>query len=144
MPTLPKLSDHLRTMSEHIASVESKIDELAQGTNDTVSSGVASAKEKVKSAQSDFNQRVSNADASAREHLQNLEDSFNTRVEQARAAGESRVKAVDAHIAEANASSAEVYAEDTMAFALLAMAEAEAAALDAIQARNHADSLKDS
>lgn len=139
---MPSLSEQLNKLSERIASIETNAKDALQDSSIVGEAAISAAIEGVKTGQVEFNRALSSADSELGQQWQEVQDSFQANVDLARTNIQSTIKNVDISIAEGDAEVAETYASNAIAFAELAAREAEVAVLNAVSARQHADSLK--
>lgn len=139
---MEKLSVQLSNLSERAAGIENRANAARQEGAEKRDAAIASAKADAKAKQEAFNAQVSSANDTARSRWQAVRESFTNNSQKAQEGIKSRKEAVDLRMTKDRVALLEVYAEDAVAFALIAMNEAEIAVLDAIDARLHLEDME--
>lgn len=136
-----KISKELSKMSKRAAQVETNVATARQEGKEKLDARIQQAKTKSAAHRDEFKGRVESADKKAKSQWQSLANSFNERKAKADQEFDSMKASVNRTIAQDRALLLEDEAMITVGFALMAIEEAEAATIMAIDARIYAGSL---
>ncbi len=136
------LSEQLAELSKRAADVESRVEAFKKDAEDMREAKVAKLKADVESAQNRFESSV----AAKKDEVTSAWAEFNTnmkaRADKVKAEIEAKKEVIDKGRAERRAGRLEDNAAASIAFALLAMEDAEYAVAEAVDARLHAQSFE--
>ena len=138
---MKKLSDDLRNLSERVASVEDKVRAAEQESRDKLQASIEGAKADAKTRQDAFKAQVTTKQAAAAKQWEELQTGYNQKVQEIKSKIEADKDAHEAKRARRGADALAADARDLIAFAVLAIDDAELALLEAIAAEAYADAL---
>lgn len=138
---MAKLSEQLRLLADRAAAIEQRAEAAQKEAAEKRDEKVAEAKARLKAQQEAFSAQVTTLSNDAQAAWRGLKDSLKTAGDKMRSNVEKGIHTLEAKDAEASADWAEAYANDSVEFALLAVAEADAAVMEAIAARARANEL---
>lgn len=139
---MKKLSEQFLEMSQRTAAWENRTAARHDKNRQEFEADVAEARNAVQSAQASFEVRLNSIEESVSSQWRKLQESFNKQVANARSKAAERKAAHNLAEAIDRADYYEAYAEVAADFAHLAAAEADAALVQAAEARAYADSLE--
>ena len=139
---MKKFSESLHELAEHVAKLEKKVASAEQQNEDKVEAEVNAPKANAKARQDEFKAKVSEGKAAAASQWEELQANYNRQVTQIKSNVGAKKEALELNRATFRADDAESYADASIAFAIMALDEAEIATLEAIGARAYADSLR--
>jgi hypothetical protein len=139
---MKKLSEPLLEMSQHTAALENRAEATRAENRKEFEAHAAEARARVKSFQNAFTARLDEAEESLAAQWREMDKAFNTQVTRVQAQIDKQKNAIDLARAKAQADDAETYAEIAAEFARMTAAEAEAAMVEAKEARARAISLE--
>lgn len=148
-----KLSESLASLSQKTKSVEDKVSAASTEAKEKLDARIAESKAEAEKSKANFISNVESAKASADAQGRSIRETISQKVEQLKAAPKAqadRIKnaieekkhAFDVTVAEANYLDAAAYAENSVQWAMVALAEVETAALEAFEAKLKWDELK--
>lgn len=135
------LSEQLAELSKRAAAVEQRVEAFKQETEDMRDAKVAKLKADVESAQDRFESSVGAKKSKVTSAWAEFNASMKARAEKVKTEIDAKKEAVDKGRAERRAGRLEDNAAASIAFALLAMEDAEYAVAEAVDARLHAKSF---
>jgi hypothetical protein len=138
---LAKLSEQLRLLADRAATIEQRAEAAQKAAAEKRDEKVAEARARLKKQQEAFSAQVTAMSEDAQAEWRGLKDALKSAGDKMRYNVEKGVHALEVNDAEASADWAEAYASDSVEFALLAVAEADAAVMEAIAARARASEL---
>ena len=138
---MTKLSEQLRLLAERAAAIESRADAAHEEAAEKRDEKVAEAQARLKEQQEAFSAQVTAMSEDAQAAWGGVKDSLKSAGDKMRSNVKKGVHAIEAKDAEVSADWAEDYAYDSVEFALLAVAEADAAVMESIAARARANEL---
>ena len=139
---MKKLSEQLLELSQHTAAFENRAEATHAENHKEFEAHVSEARARVKSFQNAFTNRLDEAEESLAEQWRELDEAFTAQVTHAQHNMDERKNAIDLARTKAQADDAEAYAEIAAEFASWTAAEAEAAMVEAKEARARAISLE--
>jgi hypothetical protein len=139
---MKKLSEQFLKMSQRTAALENRAAVRNEENRKEFEADVAEARQAVQSAQASFETKLNSIEESVSSQWHKLEESFNNQVAAAQSKAADRKAAHNLADVKERADYYEAYAEVAAEFANLAAIEAEAAMLQATEARAHANSLE--
>ena len=139
--TMTKLSEQLRLLADRAAAIEVRADAAHEEAVEKRDEKVAEAQARLKKQQEAFSAQVTAMSEDAKAAWGGVKDSLKTAGDKMRSNVEKGVHALEAKDAKVSADWAEDYAYDAIEFALLAVAEADAAVMESIAARARANEL---
>lgn len=139
---MKKLSEQFLEMSQQTAVWEERVATSQEADRKELETDLAMAKNAVKTAQTSFETRLDSIDESVSSQWRKVQESFNNQVATIRSKAAELKAAHNLADAKDRADYYEAYAEAAADFARLAASEADAAALQAMDARAYADSLE--
>lgn len=138
---MTKLSEQLRLLADRAAAIERRADAAHEEASEKRDEKVAEAQAQLKKQQEAFSAQVTAMSEDAQAAWSGVKDSLKSAGDKMRSNVEKGVHALETKDAEASADWAEAYAYDSVEFALLAVAEADAAVMESIAARARANEL---
>jgi len=135
------LSESLQELSNHAANTQKKVAAAEKETREKVEASIDAAKADAKVRQDEFKAKVTEGKAAVASQWEELQASHNQRMAQIKSNIEAKKEALARDRAEGRADDAESYAASAIYFALMALDDAEIAALEAVDARAYAASL---
>jgi hypothetical protein len=138
---MKKLSESLQELANHVADMEKKVTAAEKQTKEKVEATLNASKADAKARQDEFKTQVSEAKASAASQWEDLQTNYNRQVAQIKSNIEAQKEAREVDRAVNRADDAEDYAAASIAFAIMAIDDAEIATLEAVDARAYADSM---
>lgn len=138
---MKKLSEQFLEMSQRTAVLENRAAARREENHMEFEADVTEARKAVQSAQASFEAKLNSIEESVSSQWHKLEESFNNQVAAAQHKAAERKAAHNLADAQERADYYEAYAEVAAEFANLAAIEAEAAMVQATEARAHANSL---
>jgi len=138
---MANLSEQLSNLSIRVAKIEARAAEFKQTSQDQRDAKVRELKAGVEAARAKFTSNVQSVNESIFSSWSALNQNLKSGVEKIRSDITAKKDAMDASRAKARADRLEDNAVASLGFAILAMEEAELAAVEAIDARIHAESL---
>ena len=139
---MKKLSEQLLEMSQHTAALENRTEATRAENRKEFETHVSEARTRVQSFQDAFTARLDKAEESLAEQWREVDEAFTAQVTRVQNSMDERKNAFNLARAKAQADDAEAYAEIAADFARLTAAEAEAAMVEAKEARARAISLE--
>jgi hypothetical protein len=139
---MKKLSEQLLEMSQHTAAIESRAEATRVENRKEFEAHTSEARARVQSFKNAFTARLDEAKESLAEQWVELDEAFTAQTIRVQHKIDERKNAIDLARAKAQADDAETYAEIAAEFARLTAAEAEAAMVEAKEARARAISLE--
>jgi hypothetical protein len=139
---MKKLSESLRELAEHVAKMEKKVAAAETQNKEKVEATIDASKADAKARQDEFKAKVSEGKAAAASQWEELQANHNRQVAQIKSNVGAKKDALELNRATFRADDAEAYADASIAFAIMAVDDAEIATLEAIGARAYADSLR--
>lgn len=138
---MKKLSEQFLEMSQQTAVLENRAAARHGENRQEFEAAVADARKEVESAQASFEAKLNSIEESVSSQWHKLEESFNNQVAAAQHKAAELKAAHNLADAKDRADYYEAYAEVAAEFANLAAVEAQAATVQAAEARAHANSL---
>lgn len=138
---MKKLSESLRKVADRVANMENKVAAAEQETTEKVEAKIEASKADAKARQEEFKAHVTEKQEAVASQWEELRENHNQRVGKIKSNIEAKKGAMELKRAMHRADDAESYADASIYWALIAIDEAEIAALEAIGARAYADSL---
>ena len=138
---MTKLSEQLRLLADRTAAIEQRTEAAQKEAVEKRDEKVAEAKARLKEQQEAFSAQVTGMSEDAQAAWRGVKDSLKSAGDKMRANVEKGIHTLEVKDAESSADWAEAYAYDAIEFALLAVAEADAAVMEAIAARARFDEL---
>ena len=135
------LSEQFIEMGERLAKTEKRVADIQQQNRKQFEANVAEAQAALRSARAAFTARLDKADESLTAQWREVDEAFAAQISRAQRNIDEGLNAIDLSAAQANADDAEAYAELAAEFARVTASEAEAAMVEAKQARANAVSL---
>lgn len=139
---MKKLSEQFLEMSQQAAAWESRVAAGNQKNRQEFQADIAEARNAVKSAQVSFETRLNSVEDAVSSQWRKLQESFDKQVATARSKAAEMKAAHNLAEAKERADYYETYADLSADFARLAATEADAAMLQATEARTQANSLE--
>jgi hypothetical protein len=139
---MKKLSEQLLEMSQHTAALENRAEATRVENHKEFEAHVSEARARVQSFQNAFTARLDEAEETLAAQWREMDEAFSAQVSRVQRQIDERKNAIDLARAKAQADDAETYAEIAADFARLTAAEAEAAMVEAKEARARAISLE--
>ena len=139
---MKKLSEQLLEMSQHTAALENRTEATRAENRKEFEAHVSETRARVQSFQKAFTARLDKAEESLAEQWRELDEAFSAQITRVQQSMDERKSAFDLARAKAQADDAESYAEIAADFARLTAAEAEAAMVEAKEARARAIALE--
>jgi hypothetical protein len=139
---MKKLSQQFLELSEHAAVAENHAEATRVENRKAFEAHVSEARARVQSFLDAFRARLDAAEESLADQWRELEEAFSAQINRAQRNSDERKNAIDLAKAKKQADNAETYSEISAEFAHLAAAEAEAAMVEAKEARARATSLE--
>jgi len=140
--TMANLSEQLSDLSTRVAKIEARAAEFKQASQDQRDAKVRELKAGVEAARAQFTSNVQSVNEDISSSWSALNQNLKSGVEKIRSDITAKKDAMDASRAKARADRLEDNAVASLGFAILAMEEAELAAVEAVDARLHAESLE--
>ena len=140
--TMANLSEQLSDLSTRVAKIEARAAEFKQASQDQRDAKVRELKAGVEAARAQFTSNVQSVNENISSSWSALNQNLKSGVEKIRSDITTKKDAMDASRAKARADRLEDNAVASLGFAILAMEEAELAAVEAVDARLHAESLE--
>jgi len=138
---MTKLSEQLRVLADRAAAIEQRAEAAQKEAVEKRDEKVAEAQARLKEQQESFSAQVTAMSEDAQAAWRGVKDSLKNAGDEMRSNVEKGVHTLEVKDAEASADWAEAYAYDSVEFALLAVAEADAAVMESIAARARANEL---
>ena len=138
---MKKLSESLQELANHVADMEKKVTTAEKQTKEKVEAQIDASKAEARTRQNEFKAKVNEGKEAAASQWEDLQASYQEQVEQIKSNIEAKKEARELNRAMNRADDAEDYAASSIAFAIMAIDDAEIAALEAVDARAYADSL---
>jgi chromosome segregation ATPase len=138
---MKKLSENLQALADHVAELEKKVSTAEMESKEKVEARIEASKADAKARQEEFKAKVNETKADVASQWEDLQTDYNRQVAQIKSKIEAKKEARELNRAVNRADDAEDYAATSIAFAIMAVDDAEIAALEAIDARAYADSL---
>lgn len=138
---MAKLSKQLRLLSDRAAAIEQRAEAAQKDAAEKHDVKVAEARARLEAQQEAFTEQVTDLSDETQAAWQGLKDSLRSARDKLRSGVDKNVQTLDKVDAELAADLAEDYAYDTVEFALLAVAEADAAVMESIALRARAIEL---
>ncbi len=139
---MANLSEQLSDLSTRVAKIEARAAEFKQASQDQRDAKVRELKAGVEAARAQFTSNVQSVNEDISSSWSALNQNLKSGVEKIRSDITAKKDAMDASRAKARADRLEDNAVASLGFAILAMEEAELAAVEAVDARLHAESLE--
>ena len=139
---MKKLSESLKELAEHVAKMEKKVTAAEKQNEEKMEAAIDASKADAKARQDEFKAKVSEGKAAAASQWEDLQANHNRQVAQIKSNIEAKKEALELNRVVNRADDAEDYAAASIAFAIMAVDDAEIATLEAIGARAYADSLR--
>ena len=136
-----KLSEQLRLLADRAAAIETRAEAARKEAAQKRDEKVAEAQARLKEQHDAFSAKVTGMSQDAQAAWRGVKDSLKSTGDKMRANVEKGVHTLEVKDAEFSADWAETYASDAVEFALLAVAEADAAVIEAIAARARVNEL---
>ncbi len=130
-----KMSEQLRLLAERAAAIEGRAETARQEAAEKRDAKVAEAQIHLKAQQQAFTEQVATVSADTKAAWLGLKDSLKGTRDKVRSEVDKGVRTLELKDIELSADLAEDYAYDAVEFALLAVAEADAAVMESIAAR---------
>lgn len=138
---MKKLSESLQALADHVANMEKKVTAAEKETKEKVEATINASKVDAKARQDEFKAQVNEGKAAAASQWEDLQTNYNQQVEQIKSNIEVKKEARELNRAVNRADDAEDYAAASIAFAIMAIDDAEIATLEAVDARAYAEAL---
>ena len=138
---MKKFSESLHELADRVAQLEKKVAAAEKQNEEKVEAEVNASKANAQAKQDAFKAKVNESKAAAASQWQELQANYNQQVTQIKSNIEVKKEAFEVNRARDRADDAESYAVLSIAFADMAIDEAEIATLEAIEARAYADAL---
>lgn len=138
---MTKLSEQLRLLADRAAAIERRAEAAREEASEKRDEKVAEAQARLKKQQEAFSAQVNAMSEDAQAAWGGVKDSLKSAGDKMRSNVKKGLHVIEAKDAEASADWAEIYAYDSIEFALLAVAEADAAVMESIAARARANEL---
>jgi hypothetical protein len=138
---MKKFSESLHELADHIANLEKKVAAAEEQSQEKVEAEVNTSKANAMARQDEFKAKVGEGKAAVASQWEELHTNYNRQVAQIKSNIEAKKEAFEVNRARDRADDAESYAVLSIAFADMAIDEAEIATLEAIEARAYADAL---
>ena len=139
---MKKVSESLKELADHVAKMEKKVAAAQKQNEEKMEAAIDASKADAKARQDEFKAKVSEGKAAVASQWEDLRTNYNQQVAQIKSNIEAKKEALELNRAVNRADDAEDYAAASIAFAIMAVDEAEIATLEAIGARTYADSLR--
>ena len=139
---MANLSEQLSVLSARVANIETRAAEFKQASQDQRDAKVRELTASVEAARAQFTSNVQSVNENISSSWSALNQNLKSGVEKIRSDITAKKDAMDASRAKARADRLEDNAVASLGFAILAMEEAELAAVEAVDARLHAESLE--
>jgi hypothetical protein len=139
---MKKLSESLKELADHVAKMEKKVAAAEKQNQEKMQAAIDASKADAQARQDEFKAKVSEGKAAAASQWEDLQANHNRQVAQIKSNIEAKKDALELNRATFRADDAEAYADASIAFAIMALDDAEIATLEAIGARAYADSLR--
>ena len=139
---MANLSEQLSDLSTRVAKIEARAAEFKQASQDQRDAKVRELKAGVEAARAQFTSNVQSVNEDISSSWSALNQNLKSGVEKIRSDITAKKDAMDASRAKTRADRLEDNAVASLGFAILAMEEAELAAVEAVDARLHAESLE--
>lgn len=136
-----KLSEDLQELSDRVSRLEERVEGAQQESKDRLQASIERSKADAKARQDAFKMQVSAKQASAAKQWEELQANYNQKVGEIKSRIEADKDAHEAKRARRRADSLAADASDLIAFAVLAIGDAEVTLLEAIAAEAYAESL---
>jgi hypothetical protein len=138
---MKKLSESLQELADHAAKVEKKVAAAEQQSKEKMQATIDASKADAKARQDEFKAKVSEGEAAMASQWDDLQANYNRQVAQIKSNIKAQKEAHELNRARNRAHDAEDYAATSIAFAIMAIDDAEIATLEAVDARAYAESL---
>ena len=138
---MKKFSESLHELADRVARLEKKVAAAEKQNREKVETEVNASKANAKARQDEFKAKVSEGKAAVASQWEELQANYNRQVTQIKSNIEAKKEAFEVNRARDRADDAESYAVLSIAFADMAIDEAEIATLEAIEARAYAEAL---
>ena len=138
---MKKLSESLQALADHVAKMEKKVSAAEKESKEKVEARIDASKADAQARQAEFKAKVNETKAEVASQWEDLQTDYNRQVAQIKSNIEAKKEARELNRASNRADDAEDYAAASIAFAIMAIDDAEIAFLEAIDARAYADSL---
>ena len=138
---MKKLSEYLQDLANHAANMEKEVAVAEQEEREWLDAIIKAHKAAARNRQADFKRRIKERQAAVASQWEELQASYNQQVERIRSSIEAKEDARQRNRAMGRADNAESHAEAAIQFAIMALDDAEIATLEAIDAREYAESL---
>lgn len=138
---MTKLSAQLRVLADRAAAVEEHAEAAQKEAADKRDAKVAEARARLEEQQDVFTEQVTALSDETKAAWQGLKDSLKSARDKVRSDVDKGVQTLEVKDGELAADIAEDYAYDAVEFALLTVAEADAAVIESIAARARANEL---
>jgi hypothetical protein len=139
---MKKFSESLKELSDYVAKMETRVAAAEEQNEDKVQATINTSKANAKARQEEFKAKVSETKAAVASQWEELQANYNRQVAQIKSNVEAKKEAFELNRAVDRADDAEALAAASIAFAFMAMDDAEIATLEAIEARAYAESLR--
>lgn len=141
---MKKFSGSLHELADHVAKMEKKVAEAEEQNQEKVEASIDASKADAKARQEEFKAKVNEGKAAVASQWEDLRVNYNHQVAQIKANIEAKKESHELNRAINRADDAETLAAASIAFAFMAIDDAEIATLEAIEARAYAESLHSS
>ena len=138
---MKKLSESLQALADHVAKMEKKVSAAERESKEKVEARIDASKADAQARQQEFKAKVSETKAEVASQWEDLQTDYNRQVAQIKSHIEAKKEARELNRAANRADDAEDYAAASIAFAIMAIDDAEIATLEAVDARAYAASL---
>ena len=138
---MKKFSESLHELADRVARLEKKVATAEKQNEENVTAEVNTSKANAKAKQEEFKAKVSEGKAAVASQWEELQANYNQQVAQIKSNIEAKKDTFEVNRAMDRAFDAESYAVLSIAFADMAIDEAEIATLEAIEARAYANAL---
>jgi hypothetical protein len=138
---MKKLSESLQELANHAADMEKKVAAAEQQSKEKMEVTINATRADAKARQDEFKAKVKAEKEEVASQWEELQTNYNQQVEQIKSNIEAKKEARELNRAMNRADDAESYAASSIAFAMMAIDDAEIATLEALDARAYADAL---
>ena len=141
---MKKLTESLQELADHVAKMEKKVATAGKQNKDKVEAAIDASKADAQARQDEFKAKINEGQAAVASQWEDLQTNYNRQVAKIKSNIEAKKEAHELNRAMHRADNAEEYAAASIAFAIMAIDDAEIAILEAYEARAYADALQKS
>jgi hypothetical protein len=139
---MKKLSESLQELADHVEKMKKKVAAAGKQSQEKMEATIDASKADAKARQDEFKAKISEGKAAVASQWEELQANYNRQVAQIKGNIEAKKEARELNRAVNRAEDSEDYAVTAIAFAIMAVDEAEIAALEAVEARAYAELLR--